>query len=211
MEVQTIREGVRGCGWRKKGGMYLMGGIPSQPCGLLPIPLTVCPCCGGGIKQSRGWSWIEPAKLIRFAETKDCRFPEYCEKCPVRAMYDEELGGRHGLLWVGKQHYSSQAFAKEAMSMGISKRINAIPQGFEVGKHWVLLAHPHAIAPEKLKFGDNPDDPMPGIFMIFKPDRIEYVVKGNETSEELESLVERGLTLVNIERAQDSQDSFLDI
>jgi hypothetical protein len=122
-------------------------------------------------------------------------------------MYDEELQGRHGLMWAGKQYYTPETFVKEAQKYGVSKRIATIPNDFVVGEHWVLLAHPHAIKPPKLAFGTNPDDPMPGIFMVFKPSRIEYIVKGDETQDELDALEARGLTLVRVERVQDKQDS----
>ena len=51
-------EARRGCGYRKVGGLYLMGGTGGMPCCKMPIPLHVCPTCHGGIKQTRGWSWI---------------------------------------------------------------------------------------------------------------------------------------------------------
>jgi hypothetical protein len=35
-------------------------------------------------------------------------------------------------------------------------------------------------------------------FTMFKPDRIEYVVKGTETQEELQRKVKQGLTLVRV-------------
>jgi hypothetical protein len=43
--------------------------------------------------------------------------------------------------------------------------------------------------------------------MVFKPSRIEYIVKGDETQDELDALEARGLTLVRVERVQDKQDS----
>ena len=40
----------------------------------------------------------------------------------------------------------------------------------------------------------------PGIFRVFRPERIEYVLKGTETEEEIAAIVKRGLTPVRVER-----------
>ena len=67
MNIQTIvNESERGCGFRKKGGLYLVSEGLAAPCGKLPIPLTVCPVCGQGIKPSRGWTWINGKKLVDY-------------------------------------------------------------------------------------------------------------------------------------------------
>jgi len=57
-EIEVRYESKRGCGWRKPGGLYLMADGPAELCGKLPIPLEICPSCGGGIKLSRGWTWV---------------------------------------------------------------------------------------------------------------------------------------------------------
>jgi hypothetical protein len=56
--INSQIEHKRGCGYRKPGGMYLVSLGIGRDCGKLPIPLTVCPCCGAGIKFSRGFTWI---------------------------------------------------------------------------------------------------------------------------------------------------------
>lgn len=56
-------EGIRGCGSRKVGGMYLCGEYIHVSCDRLPLPLTVCPVCGQGIKVSRAFTEINPLKL----------------------------------------------------------------------------------------------------------------------------------------------------
>lgn len=38
----------------------------------------------------------------------------------------------------------------------------------------------------------------PGVFKFFRPDRIEYVITGNETDEELTAIEKRGITLVEV-------------
>ena len=44
-----------------------------------------------------------------------------------------------------------------------------------------------------------------GIFSAFVPERIEYVVKGTESPDELENMAKRGITLVNVIRDKDAQ------
>ncbi len=63
-DIPLTFEAARGCGYRKAGGKYLVSGGEMLPCGRLPLELTVCPCCSQGIKQSRGWTWIDPEKLL---------------------------------------------------------------------------------------------------------------------------------------------------
>ena len=58
-------EAKRGCGYRKVGGLYMVGGGVGIPCDRLPFELTVCSCCGQGIKQARGWTWVDVAKLFQ--------------------------------------------------------------------------------------------------------------------------------------------------
>lgn len=41
----------------------------------------------------------------------------------------------------------------------------------------------------------------PGIFRLFKPTMIQYVVKGTETGDELDEMQKRGITPVRVERA----------
>lgn len=179
--ILTVVDEERGCGWRKEGGLYLMGGGWSIGCGRLPLALERCPTCDRGIKPGRGWTWVDPRPL----------FP---------AMT------RAGLLWIGGQFYPTPAaFLAEADRLGISRRIAAVPKGLEIGKTWVLLAHRKAIYPRVGEWIEKgtvlSGEPRPGIFHVFRPDRIEYVVKGSESQAELDALEKRGLTLVRIERA----------
>ena len=41
----------------------------------------------------------------------------------------------------------------------------------------------------------------PGVFSAFKPTAVEYVVRGDETKEELETKVKRGITPVKVQIA----------
>jgi hypothetical protein len=110
-----------------------------------------------------------------------------CGDCPIADGRIQEVG----LIWVGEKFYpTAHSFADEANRMGISRRISAIPRKFKLGETWVALAHRKAI--EALP------DPKAGIFHIFKPVAIEYVVKPDDSEEKLEKLEKRGLTLVRV-------------
>jgi hypothetical protein len=96
-------------------------------------------------------------------------------------------GENIGLLWVGQAYYKKSAdFEYESFTQGISKRIAAVPRNFQVGKTWIALAHPTAC------------DGLPGIFTVFRPSAIEYIVRGNESEQELNALEKRGLTLIHV-------------
>lgn len=175
-------EAKRGCGYRKVGGLYLMGGKVSRPCGKLPFPLEVCPTCGGGIKQTRGWTWFEPEKLfanIRCAlelHWEKWRPGEPCAGCVLNDQLIETIG-RAGLLWIGKGFYkTTYDFVHESIDLGVCRRITAIPRGFVLGETWVFVAHPAAMG--------RPGDEIPGIFSMFKPIAIEKIV----TQSALESM-----------------------
>ena len=183
-------EAKRGCGYRKVGGTYMMGGGAGIICGRLPLPLEVCPTCGGGIKQSRGWTWIEPVEL--FAGT-DCRLEGRCSQCPGT---DFSLMGRCGLLWIGKSFYPTvEHFLQESSTMGICRRISAIPRGFVLGETWVFLAHPEAMT---VIDEEGEQRKAAGIFRIFKPIRIEKIVTETmaKDEEEMEALRQRDITPV---------------
>ncbi len=184
--VVTV-ERARGCGYRKPGksgvGIYLMGPEARVPCGRLPFPLSVCPCCGAGIKPARSWTWIEPKALFSPAVEPQCnadllrrRYPDLkvssamvCSTCPLGGGVPE---GRHGLVWVGGKFYPTPAdFMREADMMGVSRKIGAIPRGFVLGETHVYLAHRKAVP----VYGDDPKME-PGVFTAFRPTRIDLVV-----------------------------------
>jgi hypothetical protein len=89
-------------------------------------------------------------------------------------------GKRAGLLWIGEQYYETPFdFMKEASELGISRRIQSVPHGFKIGETWVLLAHAWAKSDTVVVEGDNPAviRKVPGIFAVFRPTRIEKMVK----------------------------------
>jgi hypothetical protein len=231
--IETIHnETRRGCGYRKQGGTYLMGGGLSIVCGKLPLILETCPCCGGGIKPSRGWTWINPSKLF---PAGDCSLHAVhgfgCVVCPLREPADEKAG----LLWIGDKFYSVDAFTTEAAHQGVSRRISQIPRDFEVGKTRVFFAHRKVRSRivdctecngdgqilldgddqlSKCQFCDGAGKREVwdrGIFHSFVPDRIEYVVRDDDPEDKLERLEKRGVKLVRLtwddqEAADESSD-----
>lgn len=224
MSVQTRVEGRRGCGYRKPGGLYLVSGELSEPCPLLPYETSVCPTCGEGIRPARGFTWVDGEKFIPPVVHGTDEHDMVCPLSPARehgnlGKYAENSEGgyvsrigRCGLIWVGEQHYKTPGeFMREAEKMGVSRRITAVPRDFEIGETWVLLGHRKAITKACSECGDeghpDPECPVcegtgyehrPGIITAFRPTAIEYVVKGDETDEEIEALEARGLTPVKV-------------
>lgn len=218
-----MMEKIRGCGYRKVGGLYLVSdeGVWLS-CDRLPLNLTVCPCCGEGIKQTKGFRWVDPVKLFNgdhfvasAMQTDKCVVHlEPCKDtiaCPF--CHPSVMGGNAGLLWVGEKFYKTpQDFNLEAESMGISKRINAIPKDFVVGKTWIILAHREAgfkKVPldqkeiENMKrlgvssYLDERIVRVPAIFTGFVPKRIELLIwKSEATVEKIQELEKRGITPV---------------
>jgi len=105
-----------------------------------------------------------------------------CPVCYPLEHFGEE--GRASLLWVGEKFYSVEEFMKEAREMGVSRRITAIPRGFELGKTWVFLAHIRAVLvpvmadPNSGKTWDF--GYKPGIFMAYRPERLERIVNQSD-------------------------------
>jgi len=130
MKMDEERE--RKCGWRKVGGLYLMGSGIQLPCFKIPYKLGICPVCGEGISFKRNYQWADAKHLTG----GKCDTPmSYCSTCP----FEQE---KTLLMFVGKSHYNKPMdFINEALEMGVSKRVTTIPKGLEFGKTWILLAH----------------------------------------------------------------------
>jgi len=202
--MKTVIDSRRGCGWREAGALYLRADVVFGPCGRLPVPLTVCPCCGEGVKQSRGFTWITNEILL--GEDCDRADQSDCGECPLA---NENIPHKLGLLWVGGKFYPTPAdFLNEANSQGISKRIAQIPKDLVLGKTLIALAHPRV----QLRRPAMGDDPAacegPGVCATFRADRIEYVVTGDETDEEIEALEARGVTPVIAEKSETGNLNF---
>jgi len=201
-------EARRGCGYRKVGGIYMMGGKLSAPCCKFPIELSVCPCCGMGVRLTRTWTWIDPTEWLR----GKCTLKQRNWICPaadpatgLKAPSDETL--RVGLLNIGAGFYTPAEFTREAAELGISRRLQAIPRGFRLGEHWVMLAHP------KLK--QVGDEWIGGIFAMFKPTAIEKVMTQSQadalTEDERKELKRKQITpFVVPDNDRDHQGSVYD-
>ena len=175
--------------------MYLCSSGYGRHCGALPIELSVCPTCHAGFKPARGWTWVNLAALAAVRGCSkgveigggDYAIGQGCGDCPIADGRIQEVG----LIWVGEKFYpTANSFAEEANRMGISRRISAIPRRFKLGETWVALAHRKVI--EALP------DPKAGIFHVFKPIAIEYVVREDDSEEKLTKIENRGITLVRV-------------
>lgn len=219
-------EAKRGCGYRKVGGLYMVSGKLSAPCGRLPLEVHVCPTCKGGIKQTRGWTWVDAAALLASAPT--CREQiaameqwganaPACDHCPASPPHLAAMGKSVGLVWVGGSFYPEAAdFMREASELGVSRRIPAVPRGFKLGETWVLIAHPKAITrrpateDEQRELDDSirqalaDGEPVPGglvrkgVITMFKPIAIEKIVTETQSQDAaaMAELAAKGITPV---------------
>lgn len=228
--IRISHEAARGCGYRRGGAIYMVADGPATNCGRLPLPLGACPTCGHGIKPARGWTWIDGDAILAaappcrgsidwnasLAELAKGRNTDACLTCPMGDM----APGRVGLLWVGSRYYpTTQQFLAEATRMGVSRRVSQVPREFVVGTTVVWLAHRQAIATSctKAQYHVLVKDAegnarcchcdraatecwLPGVFSAFRPTRLEYVVRGNESEEELEAIRARGIETVAVVR-----------
>jgi hypothetical protein len=223
-------EVVRGCGYRKVGGLYLVGGGLSAPCDRMPYELPRCPTCGAGVKFTRSHTWLQP-DFFRVHAVSHCKDESPCPIC--RTPYPDHEFGPHLLLWIGRAHYSPQSYLNESRLLGVSRRIAAIPKGLVLGETWVLLAHLDAIPPkdpdqctvcgftERLHLPGCPPEvcssfqaprPTPGIFCAFIPRAVELVLKESDaTPERIEKEERRGVSVVTVpDNDKDHQGSVWD-
>lgn len=180
-QVDIIEEPERGCGQRHSGqdgvGVYLVGGGIPMRCDRVPMPLPPCETCGHQYGHSRGFTWINPQKLFggdyHLAPIMECDSGN-CHRCPFGNL--DMVGDKAGMLWVGSEHYTVEEFTKEAFSHpnGICRRVNNVPNDFIIGKHIIYLAHIHAIS----VYSAEEDEMVhtPGVFMAYKPQRVELVI-----------------------------------
>jgi hypothetical protein len=212
IEVVVQVEAARGCGFRKAAkdgvGVYLVGPSDGSPCGRLPFALHACPVCSQGIKAGRGWQWIEPSKLFAPLPGQPgagyCRLTlANCDRCPLGLGVPT---GKHGLIWIGGSYYSNAAdFTTEAHQMGISRKIKAVPNGFELGKTIVYLAHRNVVDTGEKDENDKPKLG-PGVFTVFKPTGIDLVINDeNNVPEKAEKLAEKyGARIVKVIRKEEA-------
>ena len=194
--IRVSVESERGCGYRH-AGIYLVSDGLAVPCGRLPIPLTSCPTCSCGIKPSRGWTWIN-GRAIAEASGNACTSSN-CHRCPLASPMD-----RVGLLWIGEKYYATpQDWTDEALRLGVSRRIPAVPRGFDLMRTWVWVAHRKCIPQRDGSY-------IAGVFHAFKPKHVEIVIRGDETDEEIDGLVKAGFRPVKVIRDIDHTPLFGD-
>ena len=154
-----MQEQKRGCGFRKIHGVYLVGSGMSVSCDRLPILLEVCPTCNEGLKFSRNPRQIDAFKMFGvhgavvqgfFEACPEAVSPEaipesYCYVCRPPSDVPSYIMG------VGERHYTPESFCKEALEMGVSKRVPNIPKNIVIGKSVVFLSHKKAIVHKTLK------------------------------------------------------------
>jgi hypothetical protein len=121
------------------------------------------------------------------------------------------LGEEIALMWVGKRFYpTSASFTKEALQLGVSKRIASIPKKLVLGESWVYLAHPEGATRmvsgddctcEERSFIEHAEF-RPAVVFVFRPTRIEMPMPKSTTEDKLKSLEKRGITpiLCDIDR-----------
>lgn len=196
-------EQIRQCGFRKVNALYLIGSGIITTCDRLPYNLPdLCPACGCGIKQHRGFQWINPKIFFKQHEPT-------CEDNDVMCQPPDEL---HGLQWVGNRFYSAKSFVEEATRLGVSKRIAHIPKGLVLGKTIVYLAHPSGGIKEvtettALNTTVTKNKPCPAIFYVFRPQRIEKLIwKRDATTEVILDLEKQGITPIIVPDEDKSHD-----
>lgn len=183
MMIERLEEDERQCGWREDGGMYLMGGKLSRPCGRLPFPIPECECCGRAWDHFRGIKRLNAETLMDVNHAPRCgnwygraRSQELmapgCEGC---AMYKPAKRG--WMMWVGNDQYTPTEFLAEAGEQGISKRIVFPPAALVFGLDVVYLAHKKAV----VTVGDDgKPETSPGIMATFVPSHLDFVVGDDE-------------------------------
>lgn len=212
MQVEIRLEPERKCGHRrtlknKDYGLYLVGNGLFSHCGRLPYPFRECTACGHEYKHSMGFSWINPRRLFAHENTPtidDCiemheigqnfagqllNAHPNCQSCPMGNL--DRAGDKAGLMWVGEKYYKTPAdFFDEAQRFGISKRIGQMPRGFEFGKHLIYLAHNKACS--LWNSDDEEYMSVAGVFMAFRPRRLEVVVRdADNVSDEAKRYIEQ--------------------
>lgn len=219
------QEKIRGCGFRKVGGLYLVGSGLAYPCDNLPLELKPCECCGYTLPFTRGWVWVnksflkEHRTLLSMSEAKElrylkslgaleaerifgktesrlCKCPPSCPVCHPRQNIKE----RFMLMWVGRQ-YTPKSFIKEAHEMGVSKRIAFVPKELKLGETWVMLAYKKYPFQNDIPNSNLKSEPVykPAIFYAFRPTRVEKLIwQSGATEEKLKEMEEQGLTPVII-------------
>lgn len=139
--VITSHEEARGCGFRKAGGYYLVAEGLSTPCGRLPIPIQRCPCCGEGVKFSRGTTWLDPRPFAKIP----CSFKGECPETTCPAFNMDSLG-RTDVIECSTPKKVEDAqkkfrsnFRYEDVKVGVSRRDRSLQEVSARFPHVLLL------------------------------------------------------------------------
>jgi hypothetical protein len=186
--IQELEIGVRGCGKRKPGGLYLIGDGAGIDSAWLPKRL-VCQHCGlASLKPSRNIQKFYPARL--FPELDSENQVSVWPGLPTFAKEDIAFA-----ITVGELHYPTpEDYISEAKQQGISRLVRVIPHNFELGKTWVFLIHPKAFENQDM-LGPAFE---PGIIAMFRPKEIQYVTTGDETPFQIFEIEKRGIVPVKV-------------
>jgi hypothetical protein len=112
--------------------------------------------------------------------------------CTFQNQLEEEKGL---LIWIGAKYYATpEHFTDEARRMGISRRLKAIPRGFELGKTQVFFAHPNCTFTDH--YGGSYT--APGVFSMCTPTRFEMIVTDNPTPKQRRRLEDERITPVAV-------------
>ena len=181
MSVKIIQCSSRGCGTRKKGGLYLFFSCEMVTyCTRLPMKNPdICPCCGEGFRIFRSMRVINPLKVFGKAENP-CR-----DGCPICNPPEKA-----GLMWVGQQFYTPDEFREEARRLGISKRMPSKIEGLNPGD-LVMFAHKKGYDPEG-------QEPAPGVFIAARLTEYQKVLSEDQAKDQdlIEELEKDGIVPV---------------
>lgn len=189
--IETIDVAPRGCGLRQQGGFYMIGSSATAFNSFFPKPLQ-CACGLEIIRPSRSAQHFFPGRI----------WPSVTIEGPANRLgitfpADEKAWA----LTIDVKNYPTpEEFFREAREMGISRRLNnGMPKGFEIGKSHAFIIHSKGMLSQG---EDGKDVYKPAFVGVFKPEAIQYVVSGSESAAYLKSLVDKGITLVNVPNAR---------
>lgn len=189
-------EAARGCGYRKVGGLYLVGGGLGSPCDRLPLAIEPCPCCGETLRFNRGLARFQPFQLFGNHDSDICSDSQLCPACWPEIQCEDAF-----LMWVGAE-YSPASFIVESAAQGVSKRIKSIPRDLILGESWVWLAMLNIIPPNGQKWLASDLEERkrgygPGIFYCFRPSALEKIITESQASPDtIQELELQGITPV---------------
>ncbi len=196
-------EAKRKCGFRQLDGKYLVGTGLQVFCDRLPIPVPdVCPTCDEGLRHTRAPRKINALKLwgehLYCSEERSRMDPLGLLGALVPPCYVCHPSENTAyLMGVGENHYPTpKDFIDEAITLGVSKRIPAVPKDIELGKTVVFLTHKKALQLQTLP-GEK-EKYQTGVIYAFVVTRVEQIVKQSELGSVREKLEKRGITPVGV-------------